>query len=736
MMKKLGLAFSIVLIFILAINNVIAYDVDNSTDTILQNNYSDDILNYPIEEDILDDSNSKLDTRINASDSETFDSIGENFTISLLNDKKPLSNEKISFTVNGATYVKTTDSKGIASLQINLADGIYNITTKYGGNNLYKPCSKISTIKVNNTRYVEPGLTAKQVQQIINDSKPNNVIVFKGDLYYDLNLEITKSLTIVSYSNTQIKSSSTKPVFSIKGKESSLTTIKGFKIDSGGNGIVVSNSDYVEICQNEITSNGYGIIADSTRYLNITKNKVNGNKKDGIVVGLSEDAYIISNEINNNDGNGLAIGASKNVYVFYNTIKNNKKDGVLMDTEVGRVEYGYGPENLILEGNTINNNAGDGINIIRAGKGINITKNTISNNNGNGIAINKIGDNTIKSNVIEKNTQSGIRFKETYVKPKNQTIEHNVLLGNKFREVDARETYYDEGKYRLDIGENWYGNNPNICPKIKTSNLIFNIKQTSSYFFTVTITDSKGNIVADLPSRTGSYKVEKGRTKYFVMNGGYATIEIDASDNSNVMVTIDDATRTAKYKFEDPSYESIYVPPYDDRLRPINEVGQPYPGIPRPGLYQDIANGGGNNGNGNGDGSNPNSGDGTGNNGGNGTGNGNGNGVSSVNGNGTSSQGSEFYGNSTASQNTDPGHSANTPSKSMSSNSYQSPSTSSSSQGPSSSGSPQTNSVLKRITLEEDELIRISGLSFIVLLILLTVIYYYRDDIEEMASKM
>ena len=53
------------------------------------------------------------------------------------------------------------------------------------------------------------------------------------------------------------------------------------------------------------------------------------------------------------------------------------------------------------------------------------------------------------------------------------------------------------------------------------------------------------------------------------------------------------------------------------------------------------------------------------------------------------------------------------------------------------SGNPgsQQNSVVKQIIIDEDEFFRVTGISLIVLLMILTVGFYYRDDIKEMNSK-
>ena len=51
-------------------------------------------------------------------------------------------------------------------------------------------------------------------------------------------------------------------------------------------------------------------------------------------------------------------------------------------------------------------------------------------------------------------------------------------------------------------------------------------------------------------------------------------------------------------------------------------------------------------------------------------------------------------------------------------------------------GNPGSQSVVKQIIIEDDEFFKITGISFIILLIILTILFYYRDDIREMKSKM
>ena len=46
---------------------------------------------------------------------------------------KVSANEKVTLKINGKTYSKTTNKKGIATLNVKLDAGSYKITTEYNG---------------------------------------------------------------------------------------------------------------------------------------------------------------------------------------------------------------------------------------------------------------------------------------------------------------------------------------------------------------------------------------------------------------------------------------------------------------------------------------------------------------------------------------------------------------------------------------------------------------------------
>jgi parallel beta-helix repeat protein len=691
---------------LLTLNFSAAHEIDNSTNDDLQDASSDAQVLKASDENIVAAS-SKLDTHIDVESNTTFDAIGDYFKVKLSDENnKSIANTKLTFKVDGKSYSKNTDSKGIASLQLKLKDGTHKIVTKFAGNSNYRASSLTTTITMNNTRVVESGLSNAEIQNIIDNAKVNNVILFKGKSYSDINLVITKSLSLVSNVGTTLKSGSLNPTITIKGKNASLTSIKGFNIEGKGDGIGIQGCDYVTIYGNDITAGGNGIVATQTKYLNITNNNVVKNSKSGILVGDSSNLYIFNNRISNNGDVGLGVAKVNKVYIDGNIISNNKKQGVYLTNSINGVDYAQGPKNIHINKNTVSKNGADGIEIKYAGDNINIKSNTVEANHENGVSLGIVGTNTIQSNVIKENWENGIRFYNNYVQPKSQEISYNAVFSNLGRDVEAKETYYQENGIKLEIGDNWYTDYSGVCPKVSTKNIKFSVKQIGENKFQAAFTDSNGNIASLLPDRTLTVQTNNGQKVNVEIKGGAAVFTVDANDGDLVKATVDQSRR-------DNTYDSKTVPSSEiNGESPAYE----YPPIPQYDLYGDI---GGGNGNGNGGGSNGNA----------------------NNGNGQSQQGDQSNGNGSYSQQADPSSNPNNPvndvSQSSNADTASQEGASQTGAGPSNSaGSSGSKSVVKQIIIDEDDFVRVAGISFIVLLIILTVGFYYRDDIREMKSKM
>ena len=747
----------IALLFISCVS--IAYAADdniNQTDIQLQvQNDGEPILEQQDQMNESKLSASPEDTYIDAPNEVSYDVIGQKFEVRLLTqDNQPITDAKITISIDGVNHELKTDSNGKTSLQIRLDDGQYQITTKFDGTSSYKSCSKQTSLYINNTKVVGENLSNLEIQEIINNAKANNVLLFKGDVYENVNLVIDKRLTLIGNGNTLLKSNDKNAIFEILGKSSSLTSISGFNIQSGGDGIIIKNSDYVTVNKNTISSKGNGIIAENVRYLEISNNVLDKNGENGIILAFADDCNIINNQITSNSKNGIGLSKSNRIYIYYNAINNNKGNGIYTSDKIDDNYYGDIPsdlhignneinansksgihfekmgENLVITSNTINGNYNDGIIITQASYNVNITYNTINYNIGNGISISDIKNNNMYYNLITANTFSGIKFNYDYILPRDQDIRFNVILSNPQNEIEASETIYSHA-LQLQIGENWYGGELHVCPKVKTENINLEINQVDVYLFNMTFYDSDKNILSQLPPRIVSHKVNNGRSRSFVLYNGTGTFERDASDEDIVYVTIDLKTYSIVYKSDDPDFLHLEYPPYSPNVRPIEDVGKPYPNLPRPGLLEDIYND-----------ESPGSGDGNGYNvpsGGNSI-NGNGNGGTSpgtgVNGNGNGMTNKAGSVNGNTNHETSDGN--GTAIQSSSSNSNPSNNVGANSNAPASNGgsSSQSQSVVKQIIINDEDVIRVMGLPLIILLILLTIACYYRDDIKQMKSKI
>ena len=701
-MNRKTLLVILAVFVLLTFNICAAQEMENAT--------ADDVVGVPLDSQALEVSNdtqvlevsndakvlkASENTKITVVSTTNFDVIGDYFKIKLTDmNNNSLKDTKVTFKVNGKTYNIITDSSGIASLQLRLKDGSYDIVTKFAGNSNYKASSLTTKITMDNTREVESGLSNSEIQSIIDNAKANNVILFKGTSYSDINLVITKSLTLQSNVGTTLKSGSSSPVISIKGSKASLTKVKGFNIEGTGDGIHINGADYVTIYGNDIAAKN-AIVGLNTKYLNITKNNLVKNSKSGISLAESSYSYIFNNKITNNGKNGIEMAKSDNVFIHGNTIKYNEENGIYLANKTNGIDYGKGPSNVHINENTISRNKNDGILVYDAGDNLNIKSNTIEHNELNGISLARVGNNLIQSNVITYNGDNGIKFFGNYIMPKVQEISYNAIFGNYHMEVEAKDTFYQTG-FPLVLGDNWYTDKAGICPKIDAKKIQFTVKQIGPNKYQALFTDSNGNVASLLPDRTLTYTTNDGQKLTITVKGGAAVFTVDAKDGDKVKATVDGSERDNTHDLNTKVTNEIIgkSPKYS------------YPAIPQYELYDDI-------GSGNGQGS--------------GQGSGNGNG-------GNSPHGGDNTGNSTHSQNMNPSKSANNP-VSQSDIAQTTSKASASNAGQSSAGS-DAQSVVKQILIDEDEFFKITGISFIILLIILTIGAYYREDINEMKSKM
>ena len=99
---------------------------------------------------------------------------GNSITVTLKDsNKKVISGQKVSLTIDGKTYTKKTNSKGKASFAINNPIGKYPITIKFGGTEGYQSAklSKTLNVKISSSgacKAIYAGISSKQYKILLN----------------------------------------------------------------------------------------------------------------------------------------------------------------------------------------------------------------------------------------------------------------------------------------------------------------------------------------------------------------------------------------------------------------------------------------------------------------------------------------------------------------------------------------------------------------------------------------
>lgn len=127
-----------------------------------------------------------------------------NITLKDKNTNKILSNKTVTFTFNGKTYNKTTNSNGIASLALSAKANKYAINCSFAGDSNYQKTSQSFTVTVNKTPTTLSGsgsssVRGKAYKVTLKDKKGNPVSGKKITLVFN-----AKTYTRTTNSNGQV----------------------------------------------------------------------------------------------------------------------------------------------------------------------------------------------------------------------------------------------------------------------------------------------------------------------------------------------------------------------------------------------------------------------------------------------------------------------------------------------------------------------------------------------------
>ena len=420
----------------------------------------------------------RIVTKIDAVDKTYAKDATKEFQITL-KDKSGnvISNQNVKMTVGGKTYSKKTTSVGKATLDVSsLKEGSYTIVTKYAGNSKYKASSKSNKITVTgktNIAYVNSGIANSDIQSILNNAKSGDSIVFLGDSYNGVSLNVDKSLNILSGDNTILVAKSGSPVFKISSND---VNISGFVIKgNSGNALVLDGA-----CNVLINDNSFINALDESKIESYLDGSVML-PGYGVSISNSTNVNLLKNHMSQFES-AIFAQYSSNIGIINNTLKENNYG----------IKYGFGVANSQILENEISDNiglyimtvpegpSGYGIYLNNSAVNVTVNKNHIAYNHlGISIDANYSTGIVITQNTITDNVLEGIRFNAGYDLAENAVepiVTDNAIYG----------LFNPEERLKLDA--NWYGTNSlktwdndtgvvgygTMCPRINTTAIYFN----------------------------------------------------------------------------------------------------------------------------------------------------------------------------------------------------------------------------------------------------------------------
>ena len=273
-----------------------------------------------------------------------------------------------SFTVLNAVAVDLSNNYGrVTSLTFNITDAI-NVNDR-----------------INST-------LIQMIQDLLDNAEPYSKFVFDYPVLYGANFTINKPLNIITNVNTRLVGNSVQPVFTINADD---TTINGFTIENGADGVLINSASNVKIINSIISgdngvaiSNGENVVVKDTQIANST---------NGIQVTGSKDTVIDRVSVVNSTKNGVYFKDSRGTVISNSLLENNGVDpyfseanNILLDgnenTRIvnNTINYGYfglyfknTNKNTLVDNNVIYEGIGDAIYLSGRYIGLNVTHNRI-----------------------------------------------------------------------------------------------------------------------------------------------------------------------------------------------------------------------------------------------------------------------------------------------------------------------------------------------------------------------
>ena len=294
----------------------------------------------------------------------------KNYTVTLKANNKALSKQKITLTVDGKTYTKTTDSNGQASISVSFSDEkTYSVTVNYKGTTIYKASKATGKIIISKLD-VDLGVYDRTFSK---DSPIDYKITLKDESGNAIEGQQIKyaiegdNFTQLSDENGQIKldfTNKTGDSFQITASydgnykyNSASKTAKITIVNETGVIFVDSdlpNSEIQDILDSALNESNIKFLGDYYFGIALNINKpMNIYSKDKTILNAKADnptLAINSNDVNitnfiiaGNSGDAVVINNADNIVLFNNSITNNlDEDKIPSYVDESLMIHGYG----------------------------------------------------------------------------------------------------------------------------------------------------------------------------------------------------------------------------------------------------------------------------------------------------------------------------------------------------------------------------------------------------------
>ena len=669
----------IFLIFFTSLGSAVASDElmsDNMTsDITLDDSLTIESEDFDVSE-ISDDSDSFKRSDNNLFDSDSLESSDESNLIDLVNDNEKTIDSYDSNDMNIGSHSKKSLSSVDDSRKVNSNDLIILSNSKSSNSVFSSP--ELVVIE-DAGHYGDSANTI--IQGIIDKARAGSTIQFAGSSYENIYLRISKPLNIISKSGTVINNIFNIPVFTIEYGGSG-TNISGFTVNTSGSFVDARDVSEISISKNTISTKRTAIILNEV-YDSVIGDNVFLRFDTAIDISNSGGVSISKNNITPENSYNTGINIKSIVSKKGIHILNNNIIGFDSKKTCTGIFFGKDSSNVYLKGNVIRKWY-TAIEMPYSVNNVSMYNNTITNN-GDGIIINGwINNFTFKKNLVNNNARVGILFDDNFKGTKGKLdLENNYFSYNGVLDLQ------NKGDKAVSIGKNFAKNK---CSRVgmKYGFKIRSRQSGGKYYFSVV--DKYGNSISDLPNFSAKLTVN-GKSYVVTFIDGKAYINgVGGKGGSSTYLDVGEDNRDLNQwgQFEEiDSDEMSYYEEIFNQLAGIAPQGDDFDGSDD---YSDEYN------NESGSGSGSGSGD-----------SGLSNGANSINANGVLSGSSGLAGSPSV---------ASSPSASPSS----------------SPSSAEDAASIKTLSVDE-ETFRVVGVAGLVLLIILVIGLYYREDILEMMEE-